>query len=62
MPTPNITYAKNDNSKVRSSDDGPTMCKRFQNGLVNFKWRYMLCCLTEKQEFGVVHRYTAHTE
>jgi len=42
----NITYAKNDNSKVKSLNDGPTLCKKFQNAFVNFIWSYMLCCST----------------
>jgi hypothetical protein len=48
MLPPNITYAKNDNSIVHSSDVGQTMCKRFQNGSMNFTWRYMLCCSLEE--------------
>jgi hypothetical protein len=40
----NITYAKNNNSKVRSSKDGPTLRKRFQNASLNFTWSSTLSC------------------
>ncbi len=62
MLPPDITYAKNDNLIVQSSDVGRTMCKRFQNGSVNFTWRYMLCCSPEEQAFGAIHCYTTHTK
>jgi hypothetical protein len=42
MPPANITYAKNDNSKVRNLNDGPTLHKRFQDASLNFIWSYML--------------------
>ncbi len=62
VPLPNITYAKNDNLNVHGLDVGLTMCKRFQNGSVNFTWRYMLCCSPEEQDLGVIHLYITHTK
>ncbi len=50
---------KNDNSKVKSLDDGPTVRKRFQNGSGNFTWGCTLCSSTQEQEFCAPHSYAS---
>jgi hypothetical protein len=62
MPPANITYAKNDNSKLHYLNDRPTLRKRFQDASLNFTWSYMLGCSPQEQEFGDVHRYIAQTQ
>jgi hypothetical protein len=60
VPPANVTYAqKNDNSKVKSSDDGPTARKRFQNGSGNFTWGCTLCSSTQEREFCAPHSYAS---
>ncbi len=44
MPPANIMYAKNDNSKLHSLNDGLTLHKKFQDACLNFTWSYTLSC------------------